>query len=61
MKAMKIGTAEGFFEQVVEGLEASVQYSKRTLSLSTTILPEPLPEVTQAEVFNHGDETGEGV
>lgn len=40
---MKTHTEDSFFDQLVEGLEASVQYSRGTLSLRTTILPEPPP------------------
>lgn len=40
---MKARTKDIFFDQLVEGLEASVQYSKGMLSLRTTVLPEPPP------------------
>ncbi|NJL72379.1 MAG: hypothetical protein HC888_12790, partial [Candidatus Competibacteraceae bacterium] len=64
MKTMKIKPEDSFLDQLVEGLEASVRYSKGTLSLSTTVLPEPppvpkpeqvpMPDSPLAEVLVHG-------
>ncbi len=40
---MKSKTEDSFFDQLMQGLEESIQYSRGLLSLRTTVLPEPPP------------------
>ena len=47
---MKKKTNDNIFDQLVEGLEASIQYSKGALSLRTTTLPEPPPVPKPKEI-----------
>lgn len=42
--------AAGVFEQIVQGLEDSIAYSRGELSLVTTTLPEPPPRARRRDV-----------